>query len=153
MRRLDRQSRRGGLRLYAPAAKAIEVDGGYRLSGRWSFASGCDNAQWSLCAALLPRRPRRPVRAGLPAGPRFRLRHRRHLEFVGLSGTGSKTLVLSDVFVPAHRLLSFADTTSGTTPGAALYADNPTFSIPMLSNIPSCLASAAVGAAAGALED
>src|SRR6185436_10696203 len=39
---------------YAPIAKAVEVDGGYSLSGRWSFASGCDNAQWSLCAALLP---------------------------------------------------------------------------------------------------
>ena len=38
---------------YAPATKAIEVEGGYRLSGRWSFASGCDNAQWSLCACLL----------------------------------------------------------------------------------------------------
>src|SRR6202043_3235860 len=39
---------------YAPAAKAIPADGGFRLNGRWSFASGCDNAQWSLCAALLP---------------------------------------------------------------------------------------------------
>ena len=41
---------------YAPATKAIASDGGYTLSGRWSFASGCDNAQWSLCAALLPSR-------------------------------------------------------------------------------------------------
>jgi alkylation response protein AidB-like acyl-CoA dehydrogenase len=72
---------------------------------------------------------------------------------VGLAGTGSKTLVLDDVFVPEHRVLSFADTTSGSTPGAALYSDNPAYSIPMLCNIPSCLASTAVGAAAGALED
>jgi alkylation response protein AidB-like acyl-CoA dehydrogenase len=50
-------------------------------------------------------------------------------------------------------VLSFAETTSGRTPGAALYADNPAFSIPMLCNIPSCLASTAVGAAAGALDD
>src|SRR5215471_19731480 len=39
---------------YAPAAKAVRADGGWRVTGRWSFASGCDNAQWSLCAALLP---------------------------------------------------------------------------------------------------
>src|SRR5438477_12899903 len=39
---------------YAPAAKAAALDDGYALTGRWSFASGCDNAQWSLCAALLP---------------------------------------------------------------------------------------------------
>ena len=139
---------------YAPAAKAVEVDGGYRLTGRWSFASGCDNAQWSLCAALLPSK----TESGQFA-PAFLLVSASDYviddtwNVVGLSGTGSKTLVLNDVFVPAHRLLSFADTTSGKTPGAALYAGNPTFSIPMLSNIPSCLASAAVGAAAGALED
>src|SRR5947209_739661 len=139
---------------YAPAAKAIEVDGGYRLSGRWSFASGCDNAQWSLCAALLPSKTESgqfaPAFVLVPASD-YVIDDTWNV--VGLSGTGSKTLVLSDVFVPAHRLLSFADTTSGKTPGAALYAANPTFSIPMLSNIPSCLASAAVGAAAGALED
>ena len=139
---------------YAPAAKAIEVEGGYRLTGRWSFASGCDNAQWSLCAALLPSK----TESGQFA-PAFLLVPASDYviddtwNVVGLSGTGSKTLVLNDVFVPAHRLLSFADTTSGKTPGAALHADNPTFAIPMLSNIPSCLASAAVGAAAGALED
>lgn len=139
---------------YAPAAKANQVEGGYRLTGRWSFASGSDNAQWSLCAALLP-----PNAEGGPMTPAFLLVPASDYviddtwNVVGLSGTGSKTLVLSDVFVPAHRLLSFADTTSGKTPGAAIYAENPTFSIPMLSNIPSCLASAAVGAAAGALED
>ena len=66
---------------YAPAAKAIPADGGYRLSGRWSFASGCDNAQWSLCAALLPAEAE-----GGPLTPAFLLvraadyTHRRHLE-------------------------------------------------------------------------
>jgi len=71
---------------------------------------------------------------------------------VGLAGTGSKTLQLKDVFVPEHRVLTFLETTSGKTPGASLYSENPTFSIPMLCNIPSCLASVAVGTAAGALE-
>ncbi len=72
---------------------------------------------------------------------------------VGLAGTGSKTLQLKDVFVPEHRVLTFSETTSGKTPGASLRSENPSFSIPMLCNIPSCLASVAVGTAAGALED
>ena len=42
---------------YAPATKAIGR-GRLSLNGRWSFASGCDNAQWSLCAALLPSGPK-----------------------------------------------------------------------------------------------
>ncbi len=139
---------------YAPATGAVASDGGYTLTGRWSFASGCDNAQWSLCAALLPSRTEAdrftPAFLLVPASD--------YLvddtwNVVGLAGTGSKTLQLKDVFVPEHRVLTFLETTSGKTPGASLYPENPTFSIPMLCNIPSCLASVAVGTAAGALED
>ncbi|MBI5320561.1 flavin-dependent monooxygenase [Bradyrhizobium sp.] len=139
---------------YAPAAKAVSADGGWRLTGRWAFASGCDNAQWSLCAALLPSEADETKLV-----PAFLLVKATDYSIddtwnvVGLAGTGSKTLVLDDVFVPAHRILGFAETTSGQTPGASIYAGNPAFSIPMLCNIPSCLASIAVGAAAGALDD
>jgi resorcinol 4-hydroxylase (FADH2) len=139
---------------YAPAAKAIPADGGYRLSGRWSFASGCDNAQWSLCAALMPAETE-----GGPLTPAFLLVRAADYSIddtwnvFGLAGTGSKTLVLTDVFVPTHRVLSFTDATCGQTPGAALYAANPAFAVPMLCNIPSCLASTAVGAASGALDE
>jgi alkylation response protein AidB-like acyl-CoA dehydrogenase len=139
---------------YAPVCKAAGADGGYRLSGRWSFASGCDNAQWALCAALVPSEADdgrlAPVFLLVPARE-YTIDDTWNV--VGLAGTGSKTLVLTDVFVPAHRVLSFAATTGGQTPGAALYAANRAFSIPMLCNIPSCLASTAVGAATGALED
>jgi resorcinol 4-hydroxylase (FADH2) len=139
---------------YAPATKALPVAGGYRLSGRWSFASGCDNSQWAVCAALLP-----PAREGGRLVPAFLLVAAKDYTIddtwhvIGLAGTGSKTLVLDDVFVPEHRVLAFEQTTSGNTPGARLYQQNPAFSIPMLCNIPSCLAATAVGAAIGALDD
>jgi resorcinol 4-hydroxylase (FADH2) len=139
---------------YAPATRAVASDGGYTLTGRWSFASGCDNAQWALCAALLPWRTEAdrftPAFLLVPATDYF---IDDTWNVVGLSGTGSKTLQLKDVFVPEHRVLTFPETTSGKTPGASLRSENPGFSIPMLCNIPSCLASVAVGAAAGALED
>jgi alkylation response protein AidB-like acyl-CoA dehydrogenase len=139
---------------YAPATKAAAAPGGFRLTGRWSFASGCDNADWALCAALLP-----PQTDGGPFTPAFLLVPAKDYSIddtwhvIGLAGTGSKTLVLDNVFVPTHRVLTFRETTSGKTPGAQVYAHNPGFSIPMLCNIPSCLASVAVGAAAGALDD
>jgi resorcinol 4-hydroxylase (FADH2) len=139
---------------YAPAAKAVASDGGYALTGRWSFASGCDNAQWSLCAALLPSRTEAeqftPAFLLVPASD-YGIDDSWNV--VGLAGTGSKTLVLQDAFVPEHRVLTFLEAISGNTPGALLYAGNPGFSIPMLCNIPSCLASVAVGAASGALQD
>ena len=139
---------------YAPTNKAVAADGGYVLTGRWSFASGCDNTQWSLCAALLPSRTEAdrftPAFMLVPASDYL---IDDNWNVVGLSGTGSKTLQLKDVFVPEHRILTFLESTSGKTPGAALYSENPGFSIPMLCNIPSCLASTAVGTAAGAMED
>lgn len=136
---------------YAPAAKAAAVAGGYTIDGRWSFASGCDLADWAVCAALLPAADGSfaPAFLLVPAGD-YTIDD--DWDVVGLAGTGSKTLVLDEVFVPAHRALTFAQSTSGRTPGAAAYADNPTFAIPMLTAIPSCLAAVAVGAAFGAVD-
>ena len=138
---------------YAPAARATVVEGGYRLSGRWSFASGCDVSDWAVCAALIPGKtadaPFSPAFMLVP-GTDYRIYDDWHV--IGLSGTGSKTLVLEEVFVPAHRLLYFSSTTSGDTPGSRHYHHNPTFTVPMLANIASCLASVGVGAAAGALQ-
>jgi alkylation response protein AidB-like acyl-CoA dehydrogenase len=137
---------------YAPTLMAESVPGGYRLSGRWAFASGCDNAQWALCAAILP-----PAQGRSP-GPAFLLVPAADYtmdddwDVVGLIGTGSKTLLLDGVVVPPHRILTFAQATSGHTPGAELYADQPLFNIPLLSAIPASLASTAVGAAKGALD-
>lgn len=139
---------------YAPVCQAQATDRGYVISGRWSFASGCECAQWSLCAAMIPAEGDRdkpaPAFLLVPESD-YAIEDTWHV--VGLAGTGSKTLVLDNVFVPTHRLLFFSETTSGQTPGARTYSENPGFSIPMLSAIPSCLASVAVGAAQGALED
>ncbi|GAA3226390.1 acyl-CoA dehydrogenase family protein [Actinocorallia longicatena] len=139
---------------YAPTGIArSDDDGGYRISGGWSFSSGSDHATWAVCASFLP--TEQGVR-GAPAfflvpASDFTVRDDWHV--AGLAGTGSKTLELEDVHVPAHRTLLLSDITAGTTPGAALYPANPGYGVPMLCHIPSCLAAVAVGAAAGALED
>ena len=102
---------------YAPVVKADAVAGGYRLTGRWGFASGCDNATWAFCASLLP-----PAAESGPLTPAFLLIPATDYaiedtwQVIGLAGTGSKTLVLNDVFVPARRILTFQQTTSGRLP-------------------------------------
>ncbi|MDX3895061.1 flavin-dependent monooxygenase [Pusillimonas sp.] len=137
---------------YAPTAMAELADQGYKLNGRWSFASGCDNAQWALCAAILP------AQEGQKPVPAFLLVPARQYtiddtwDVVGLAGTGSKTLVLDNVVVPHHRVLTFPQAVSGQTPGALIYKGQSLFNMPLLTGIPSCLASTAVGAAKGALE-
>jgi alkylation response protein AidB-like acyl-CoA dehydrogenase len=137
---------------YAPACTAVADGDGYSLGGRWAFSSGCDNARWSFCAALLPSRSDSPPQPAFLIVPASDYSIDDTWDVVGLAGTGSKTLVLKDVFVPGHRVLRFSETTSGETPGASIYP-NRGFNIPMLSVIPSCLAAVAVGAAQGALED
>jgi alkylation response protein AidB-like acyl-CoA dehydrogenase len=70
---------------------------------------------------------------------------------MGLAGTGSKTIVINDAFVPAHRIVTFADMLTGQTPGAAINT-NPIYRQPMLAVVPHCLVSPALGMARGALK-
>jgi alkylation response protein AidB-like acyl-CoA dehydrogenase len=137
---------------YAPVRLAERVENGFRLSGDWAFASGCENAQWALCAAIIPPRSEaeRPVPAFLLV-PASDYTIADTWDVVGLAGTGSKSLILQDVFVPEYRMLSFPDATSGRTPGGSGYSGIGLFNIPLLMGVPFCLGSAAVGAAKGAL--
>jgi resorcinol 4-hydroxylase (FADH2) len=143
----------------APTGTAVPVSGGYRLSGTWSFASGCVFAEWGeLGAIIVP-----PDAASLPdQGPvqasegAFFLLPAADCEIVdnwfvcGLSGTGSKDIVVHDAFVPAHRVLPFSDIRAGTTPGGR-HHKNPIYRMPLLMLGASMLASTAIGAAKGAL--
>lgn len=137
---------------YAPVGKARPVAGGWRISGRFMFSSGVPGADWNFCSAMLPIGPEgRPI-------PSFTLVPKSDYVIdwdswrtVGMSGTGSYDVVLEDVFVPGHRILTFPDAVGCTGPGADTL-DNPLYRISLLTCVPFCLATPAVAAAAGALE-
>jgi alkylation response protein AidB-like acyl-CoA dehydrogenase len=137
---------------FAPTGTAIPAPGGYRLSGTWSFASGCDIASWGKLGAMIT-----PPGAEPPFDGAFFLLPVADCEIVdnwfvcGLAGTGSKDIVVDDLFVPAHRVLLFSETRAGTSPGARHHA-NPIYRLPLLMLGASMLASTAIGAAKGALE-
>jgi alkylation response protein AidB-like acyl-CoA dehydrogenase len=88
-----------------PNGAAEAVPGGYRLSGRWGFASGSAHAEWLVCAA-------RVTEGGAPrlAGdaPEIRMLFVRKSAVrmldtwytLGLRGTGSEDYEVDDVFVP-----------------------------------------------------
>lgn len=88
---------------YAPFGTVKAVEGGYVLNGEWKTSSGCDHAAGG---AFVGGRV-----AGADGEMEFRSFwvQRSDYEFkddwfvVGLAGTGSKTLVLKEVFVPAYR--------------------------------------------------
>jgi alkylation response protein AidB-like acyl-CoA dehydrogenase len=89
------------------ACRASAVAGGYRVSGRWDFASGCRNATWmgAHCHVVeadgslrLDRRGRPTIRTLLfPAGEATLLDT---WKTIGLRGTASDSYSLADLFVP-----------------------------------------------------
>src|SRR2546430_9542933 len=88
---------------------ATPVEGGFRLTGRWPFASGCHQAEWMLGPSIVmeDERPRlrpdgRPDIRGffLPAADCHILDT---WDTTGLRGTGSHDWQVADLFVPEAR--------------------------------------------------
>lgn len=84
-----------------PSGRAEPADGGWRLTGEWPFTSGINHADWALVAAPVPHGDTfTPYFLAVSRG-QFTIRDTWHS--IGMRGTGSNTLVLDDVYVPAHR--------------------------------------------------
>lgn len=138
---------------YPPVGKVVPVDGGYRLSGNWSFTSGCDHAQWLVLGGMIP-----PAYEAAPPTPAFFLVPLSDIRIddnwftMGLAGTGSKNAVTDDAFVPAHRVVAVADLCAGTAPGGKVH-NNPLYRHAMMSALPFTLVTPVLGMAEGALAD
>lgn len=125
---------------------------GFRVAGRWRFASGCDHAAWAAVAATVARRPAPPiadVRMFLVPAGEFRIHDTWHA--MGLRGSGSKDVVVEGCFVPAHRTLAFLDVALGRAPGARLNT-SPLFRLPLLPTVALAAAGPAIGLAHQAIE-
>lgn len=113
----------------APTGRGAPADGGVRVTGRWSWATGAMDADWMIVGALIERADGiDPVLVVLPAD-RVEVVDTWHT--AGMRGTGSHDLVVDDVFVPEHRLVAVADIYGGTAPGARAHGV-PTYRWPMV---------------------
>ncbi len=134
---------------YAPTGQAVPESGGYRLSGKWSFASGCDHASWAIVGGLIPGDKPRPAFFLIPAAD-YAIEDDWFTS--GLAGTGSKTVASAGCFVPAHRVIDFTAAMGGDAPGTALHK-SPLYRLPLVSYVATLLGSVAVGAAQGSVRD
>jgi alkylation response protein AidB-like acyl-CoA dehydrogenase len=97
----------------APAGRAVEVEGGYRVTGRWAFGSGIIHATWmgGNCQVMDGDTPRRADDGTTVT--RFVLFPRADCEVIdtwhttGLRGSGSHDFAVHDLFVPFHRSFAF----------------------------------------------
>ncbi|GLY64228.1 acyl-CoA dehydrogenase family protein [Amycolatopsis taiwanensis] len=92
--------------IFAPSGVARQVAGGYRVSGRWPWASGILHARWGIGMAPIVDDGGTPVGAGFALMPTEDLSIEDTWYTVGMRGTGSNTMVAEDVFVPHHRMLA-----------------------------------------------
>ncbi|WP_399895978.1 acyl-CoA dehydrogenase family protein [Streptomyces sp. BBFR51] len=106
-------------------ATAEPVEGGLLVSGRWSWASACHQAEWGVLGVPLARPD------GNGSDPGVALLRTRDLviektwDMTGMRGTGSDTLVADGVFVPYHRVRSFSDVVARDELG-----DEPLYRVP-----------------------
>ena len=131
---------------YAPVRGVTQEAHGIRISGRWSFSSGVDFAQWVLLAVILP-----DGNSAFVVVPRQEWQVLDDWDTVGLAATGSKSVVCENVLVPKHRMVMARDLVSGTSPGGKVNP-GPLWRIPMLSVVPWTLVAPALGALDGAIE-
>jgi 3-hydroxy-9,10-secoandrosta-1,3,5(10)-triene-9,17-dione monooxygenase len=137
---------------FDPVGRATPVADGFLFSGRHGFSSGVDHASWMICGGVI-------VDGEHKSGPHFFLVPRGDATIVddwktmGLTGTGSKSFVVENAFVPAHRVLDGKLAQNGAGPGTAVNK-GLLYRIPRGSGITtSGFAALALGMAEGVLDE
>ena len=127
------------------------VDGGYSVTGKWAFASGCEHADWLFgnCVVMQDGAPRPGASPEVPElrgmiFPASAARVHDTWRVLGLRGTGSHDIAIEAQFCPTSDSLDLFTGLPGVT--------GPNFVAPVL-HILAHLAAVAVGIAQGALDD
>jgi indole-3-acetate monooxygenase len=134
---------------FRPVGNARVVDGGYRVTGQWPLASGCQHSSWIVggCRILDGDQPRlSPNGAPITRILFFPARECEILDTwhsIGLRGTGSHDFTVADVFVPATHSLSFRE--PPVEPG-------PLYALPTIALFSTGLAAVALGIARHAID-
>jgi indole-3-acetate monooxygenase len=110
-----------------PTVKATAVEGGYRATGTWSYASGSRHAQWLGGHSPLVDAEGKPCLGpdGKPAErtmlfPKSQAAIRDVWQVMGLKGTGSDSYTVTDLFVPARYTFT-REAAADRREGGALY--------------------------------
>lgn len=134
---------------YAPTGRAVVTEGGYTLSGRWSFSSGCDHATWVLLGGLVLDEAGDVVDFRTFLVPRSKYQIVDVWNVVGLRGTGSNDIVVEETFIPEAFTLSMVDAGRCSGPGQEV---NPSdlYKLPFHSIFTTTISTPIIGMAAGA---
>ena len=136
-------------------ARAVRVDGGYRIDGGWDYGSGCDTATHFIGGiAVAGADGEAPADTRWAAFPRTAYSIVDNWDTLGMRGTGSRRVVVEDVFVPEHHTVASPNPDRPVVefPGRGVH-ENPIYRggtiMPLLVSEP---AAVAVGIAQGAID-
>ena len=134
--------------------KAVRVEGGYRLNGRWPFSSGCDYADWALVRSFVPATvDTDPAELYMFLVPKSDYTIIDTWFVMGMSATGSKDFeIKGEVFVPEHRALRHKDLVEGTGPGSE-FNGGALYRLPRMATVPYSLAAPLIGIAERGLQN
>jgi 3-hydroxy-9,10-secoandrosta-1,3,5(10)-triene-9,17-dione monooxygenase len=134
---------------YNPTGKAERVDGGYQVSGRWSFSSGCDHCRGVNLGAIVREEGSDipEYRSFLLHPGQYRIEDNWHV--AGLQGTGSNDIVVERTFVPEHRSQSHIDYALGAPLPGQDVNPGPLYRLPWSVVFNASLAASVLGSARG----
>lgn len=134
----------------APSSTATRVEGGYKITGAWGFASGSLHSQWALLGFPIINEEGALVDQGLALAPMSDLTLEDTWKVAGMRATGSNTLHAADIFVPDHRVLSMFAATEGGY--ATEHKDEALYRNAFVPTLCAVLGGPLTGLAAGALD-
>ncbi|AOE85321.1 p-hydroxyphenylacetate 3-hydroxylase oxygenase component [Pseudomonas sp. TCU-HL1] len=113
----------------APFGRVEEVEGGVIFNGEMGWSSGSDHAEWAIvgCRRQNPEGEQVYCFAVLPRND-YEIRDDWYA--AGMKGSGTKTLVIKDAFVPNYRIQAAKDMMEGRSDGFGLYPDSKIFYSP-----------------------
>lgn len=136
---------------YMPVGKVEVVEGGFRLSGRWSFSSACEHCEWIFLGALIM-----PQAEGqFPEYRTFLLPRSdwtivKNWDVIGLRATGSHDIVVDNAFVPEYRTHKTREESRESRPGLAVNP-NHLYTLPFMQVFARAVSTACIGGLQGAI--
>lgn len=135
----------------APFGRVEEVEGGLLFSGEMGWSSGSDHAEWAIVGCR---------RANAEGGqdycfavlPRSDYQIRDDWYAAGMKGSGTKTLLIDNAFVPEYRIQKAKDMMEGKSAGFGLYPDSKVFYSPYRPYFASGFSTVSLGIAERMLE-
>lgn len=134
----------------APSGAATRVDGGVRVSGRWSYASGITHCDWVFAGCLVMENGQPRMTAHGPEIihvwlPVANVAIHDTWYVSGLCGTGSNDFSATDVFVPDRRIFRLLDPTD--------HRKEPLYQMPPVGMFVYTVVSVSLGIARAALDE